>query len=754
MHKSRYLVTAIGITFANCLVTAAWAESEDSPSTYGEIVVIGTIESRSLTELNSPALGVGIDQEQIDAVNAVNTEDVIRYAPNVIIRKRYAGDANATLSFRNMHTQQTPRALVTIDGFVISDFLGADFDTAPKWAVVAPDDIDRAEIIYGPTSARYSGNSLGGTLRLDTRPITETGLRINVQGMFQHYKYYQTDEDLYGWSADSNASFKLGDVGGISIGYRHFENEAQPMQWRTVGGSTEFASQATQDRELTFLRIGSQDSVVHSYEDQLRFRGNLDLGGSWTARTLIAVLFDKESTLHPKSFLVDADGSPTFVGISGVSRGISNTTELLAGVGFNGELGNWKIDLAFSRYDVLKGKGRSSDNFDPATGEAPNTGYQTNNGAYWNSLEGIALRQIGSHALAVGLSYAGYHDENATYLTSDWRAAVRTGLRDASGGETRLWGVFAEDAIALTPAFTATFGLRYEDWRTSGGFLVNGVSRVDYPSRSEDAWSPKVAFSMRPDKVTELVASASWAKRFPTVRELYQAGLIAYGPNAGQLDLNGFDPGLKPERGLDLQLTASRRFGKIKLTVSGWGQDVRNAIFGQSIAIPGAGDPSILSISSLMTNIDKVRSYGLDAILAAEDIVIPGLSLDANVSWNRTEIKRNSLNPAYEGNFWPRVPEWRANASLRYKPDENWLLAANFRYQSTPDRDIQNSATSKCDTFYCVSTFSFVDLKATRKWHGLTFSVGVDNVLDDKAFVYHPYPGRSFLIEVSWDGYL
>ena len=189
-------------------------------------------------------------------------------------------------------------------------------------------------------------------------------------------------------------------------------------------------------------------------------------------------------------------------------------------------------------------RSRLSDNFDPATGEAPNTGYQTNNGAYWNSLEGIALRQIGSHALAVGLSYAGYHDENATYLTSDWRAAVRTGLRDASGGETRLWGVFAEDAIALTPAFTATFGLRYEDWRTSGGFLVNGVSRVDYPSRSEDAWSPKVAFSMRPDKVTELVASASWAKRFPTVRELYQAGLIAYGPNAGQLDLNGFDPGL------------------------------------------------------------------------------------------------------------------------------------------------------------------------------------------------------------------
>src|SRR3546814_14743795 len=103
-------------------------------------------------------------RSQIAAINAINAEDVVRYAPALIVRKRYIGDANATLSFRNMHTTQTPRALVTVDGFTISNFLGADFFTAPKWAVLAPDDIARAEIIYGPTSARYSrseGRRLG-----------------------------------------------------------------------------------------------------------------------------------------------------------------------------------------------------------------------------------------------------------------------------------------------------------------------------------------------------------------------------------------------------------------------------------------------------------------------------------------------------------------------------------------------------------------------------------------------------------------
>src|SRR3546814_6421527 len=125
-------------------------------------------EDRELQDLKTPALGVGIGGEQIAAINAINAEDVVRYAPALIVRKRYIGDANATLSFRNMHTTQTPRALVTVDGFTISNFLGADFFTAPKWAVLAPYDIARAEIIYGPNSARYSGHSMGGTMLIRT----------------------------------------------------------------------------------------------------------------------------------------------------------------------------------------------------------------------------------------------------------------------------------------------------------------------------------------------------------------------------------------------------------------------------------------------------------------------------------------------------------------------------------------------------------------------------------------------------------
>ena len=733
--------------------SAAAETAADADRYSSDIVVTAQLDDRELQKLKTPALGVGIEGEQIAAINAINAEDVVRYAPALIVRKRYIGDANATLSFRNMHTTQTPRALVSVDGFTISNFLGADFFTAPKWAVLAPDDIARAEIIYGPTSARYSGNSMGGTMLIKTRDITESAVRLNAQIFGQNYKYYKTDEDLFGWSIDAGFDFALGDRGGISVSYRHFENEGQPQEWRTVSASSLYGRQGIVDKELSFLRIGAQDSTVNSIEDQFRLRAQYGLGSGWELHGLAALLVDQEDTLNPKSFLRAAGGAKTFIGIGGVNVGIAESTELLTGIGLSGEAAGWKLDLSFSRFDVLDGKERRSDNFDVVTGARPVTGRLMTNDAYWNSFEGTAERSFGAHALALGLSYAGYSDDNRTRNTSDWLRASVTGLRDASGGKTRLLGAFIEDAVALTSQLTATLGLRYENWRASDGFLTNGGKTVHYGSRNHDAWSPTAALSFKPDAFTEIVASAALATRFPTVRELYQAGLIAYGPNVGELDLNGFNPDLQPERAIDLQLTASRRIGNVKVTLSGYRQDVKDTIFSQTIAIPDAvtGD---LAQSSLMTNIGKVRTWGTDLIMSAENVVIDGLSLDANASWVDAEVTRNPLNPALLGNRFPRVPKWRANASIRYSPSADWTLAANFRHQSTPDRNIENNSTSLCDTFYCVSTFSFIDLKATKRFGSFALSAGVDNLLGEKAFVYHPYPGRTFVLGLKWDGRL
>lgn len=751
---SKHLISTSALAAALFMSHAAFAETASDaadPDRPSAIVITAQREDHALQILKTPALSVGIGGEQIAAINAVNAEDVVRYAPALIVRKRYIGDANAALSFRNMHTAQTPRALVSVDGFTISNFLGADFFTAPKWAVLAPDDIARAEIIYGPTSARYSGNSMGGTMLIKTRDITETGARLSAQMFGQNYKYYKSDEDLFGWSLDAGFDFALGDGGGISLSYRHLQNEGQPQEWRMVSAESPYGDQAIVDKKLPFLRIGAQDSTVDSTDDQFRLRAQYQFGNGWELRGLAALLMNQEEMLNPKSFLRSASGTESFIGVSGVNVGIAKSTELLAGLSLSGETAGWKLGLSFSRFDILKNEERRSDNFDMITGRRPITGRLMTNNAYWNSFEGLAERSFGAHALAFGLSFAGYSDDNRTHNSSDWRRASLIGLRDASGGKTQLMGAFIEDAIMLTPQLTATLGLRYESWHASHGFLTHGASTVRYGSRSHDAWSPKAALRFQPNAATEIIVSAALATRFPTVRELYQAGLIAYGPNVGQLDLNGFNPNLKPERAIDLQLTASRRIGNGKMTLSGYRQDVESTIFSQMIAIPDAITGDLMQ-SSLITNIGKVRTWGADLILSAENILIAGLSLDANASWINAKVARNPLNPALVGNIFPRVPKWRANATIRYNPDAHWALAANFRHQSTPDRNIENNSSSRCDSFYCVSAFSFIDLKVMRRFRRVEFSAGVDNLLDEKAFVYHPYPGRSFVLSVKWDG--
>ncbi|MEM9989321.1 MAG: TonB-dependent receptor plug domain-containing protein, partial [Pseudomonadota bacterium] len=208
----------LSCSFAALMPTASLAANFQAQPNDDTIVVSGErLEDRTLQTLNTPALGVGVSQAQIESVNAFNVEDTFKYAPNLSVRKRYIGDNNATLAFRGSHSFQTPRALVTVDGFTISNFLGASFNTAPKWGVTAPGDVERVEIIYGPTSARYSGNSLGGTLLLQTREITENAARFTGQVFQQDYDYYGSDLSLQGWSADAGLDFVLGDQATLSV---------------------------------------------------------------------------------------------------------------------------------------------------------------------------------------------------------------------------------------------------------------------------------------------------------------------------------------------------------------------------------------------------------------------------------------------------------------------------------------------------------------------------------------------------------
>ena len=749
------LPRALGASLMSGLLATPFAIAEMATDLGAPIVVIGEgAEDSPAPRLETPALGIQIDRTQIDAINSLNVEDSLRYAPNLIVRKRYIGDANATLSMRGSHTTQTPHALVMVDGFTISNFLGASFDTAPKWSLVAPGDVERVDVVYGPMSARYSGHTLGGAVLLKTRAIEADASRGSAQVFQSQYDYYATDVTLDGWSFDAGRDWAF-ENGGLSLSYRHFENEGQPQQWRTVAGDSPYADQAIVDSELGFpLRIASEDSIVDAREDQIRLRGHWQLSPGWTARGLLGLVRDAEDTTRPRSFLRDENGNETFVGIGGVTQGLRERSELLLGIGLAGELAGWNTDLALSRFDVLKDHSRQSDPVDAESGQALSSGLFTDGSdAAWTNLELLAERRFGAHGLGAGLSFSDYGFTTRTNTTSDWLRGSNPTFRDASGGDTRLLGLFVEDQWTLTSAWTATLGLRAESWEADNGFLQTTTDNVRYASRDESALSPKLALAYTAAPGWQVTAAAGLATRFPTVRELYQASLIAYGPNVGQLDLNGFDPDLKPEEATDLQLILRRDFEGGFVQLSAFRQSLSDAIFQQSLLIPPADDPQGEPVQqSLTTNIDEVQTDGIELWVGTRELGISGLSIDANVALLDAEITENRLNPELVGNRFPRVPDLRANANLRYSPNADWTLALGWRYQDTPDRNIENTSNSVCDTYFCVTEFSILDLKATRRWEDFSLSLGVDNLSNERAFVFHPYPGRTLVAELRWEG--
>ena len=127
--RARALASVAALTLS-LPVAAQQQVAEAAPEMAAEVIVIGQRDAP--ITIVPRGLSVSLGQEQFAAVNAVNVEDLMKYAPNFFVRKRYIGDANAVPGFRGTHSTQSARSLVLVDGFVVSNLLGNSFSFPPN----------------------------------------------------------------------------------------------------------------------------------------------------------------------------------------------------------------------------------------------------------------------------------------------------------------------------------------------------------------------------------------------------------------------------------------------------------------------------------------------------------------------------------------------------------------------------------------------------------------------------------------------
>ena len=95
------------------------------------------------------------------------------------------------------------------------------------------------------------------------------------------------------------------------------------------------------------------------------------------------------------------------------------------------------------------------------------------------------------------------------------------------------------------------------------------------------------------------------------------------------------------------------------------------------------------------------------------------------------------------------MPRWRTNLLATYHLTSNWDFSTGVRYASNSFDQLDNSDIAE-NVFGAQDSYVFVDLKTQYQFKDdIKLSAGIENVNDEEAFVFHPWPQRTYFIEGS-----
>jgi iron complex outermembrane recepter protein len=320
------------------------------------------------------------------------------------------------------------------------------------------------------------------------------------------------------------------------------------------------------------------------------------------------------------------------------------------------------------------------------------------------------------------------------YNAANWLGDAGA-LASRAAGRTTTTALWLEDAWTFDPAWQATIGLRLEDWRAYQGvnFSASPALNVIQPSRGGQYASPKLALRWLASDLFSITASYGTAIRMPTVTELYQA--VTTGPN-----LSSPDPNLKPEHADSYDLSALYTANGTSLRVSLFDEELSNALISQTALLNG-------SSVSFVQNIDAVRSRGAEAVL---EQALGDVDLRGSVTYVDSRIRRDTALPAANGKQTPQIPTWRAGVSATWHaaPALDVTLAARAETRLYATIDNSDSVTH---TFQGFDPFLVVDARARYSFDShWAAALGVDNLNNDKYFLFHPFPQRTMTLELSY----
>lgn len=546
------------------------AQAEELPVySFDEVVVTATRTENDVKKV--PASTQVITQEDIKRGGATSVRNALSMYANIFQKSKVRGGGHDII-IRGMETKH---ALVMVNGRRISNEADASgLGNAMSLDRININDVEKIEIVRGPSSALYGSEAMGGVLNIITKPSKEQTLLTGLE--------HTSEDTSHWWHADT------GRIGNFSMTLDARFNKINRSMLDTATESDPYGTAQTYNASLNYYV--NDHSYVNAYMDYYSQHLKTDTG----TPTM------KPITLTTSSGKMSLSGQAMLEGTGSKAYKQKNY-----GISWNGKTdkNDWQIQAYMSKFNWST----------------------TSNTKVLGSIPPAGMEGMFNFLLQKKNTYDFNHDEH-----NMWAIEGRDSLRVNDHHRVTFGAEYVKDKVAGTGLGSngdgvhsitengktksssektlSSYAAYLQDEIEYGKWFIVPAIRYDHHSAYGSHTSPKIGVTYNATDHFRIKANYGDGFKAPSVSQLYYDLDMEMG-RGNWVHLTG-NPNLKPEKSKSWDLGVEAEFGKGYGSLTYFDNDVDNLI----TSIPKGKDSNGHNLHRY-ENVNKARIKGLENTL-------------------------------------------------------------------------------------------------------------------------------------------
>lgn len=546
------------------------AQAEELPVySFDEVVVTATRTENDVKKV--PASTQVITQEDIKRGGATSVRNALSMYANIFQKSKVRGGGHDII-IRGMETKHS---LVMVNGRRISNEADANgLGNAMSLDRININDVEKIEIVRGPSSALYGSEAMGGVLNIITKPSKEQTLLTGLE--------HTSEDTSHWWHADT------GRIGNFSMTLDARFNKINRSMPDTATESDPYGTAQTYNASLNYYV--NDHSYVNAYMDYYSQHLKTDMGTPAM----------KPITLTTSSGTMSLSGQAMLEGTGSKAFKQKNY-----GISWNGKTdkNDWQIQAYMSKFNWST----------------------TSNTKVLGSIPPAGMEGMFNYLLQKKNTYDFNHDEH-----NMWAIEGRDSLRVNDHHRVTFGAEYVKDKVAGTGLGSngdgvhnitengktksssektlSSYAAYLQDEIEYGKWFIVPAIRYDHHSAYGSHTSPKIGVTYNATDHFRIKANYGDGFKAPSVSQLYYDLAMEMG-RGNWVHLTG-NPNLKPEKSKSWDLGVEAEFGKGYGSLTYFDNDVDNLI----ASIPKGKDSNGYNLYRY-ENVNKARIKGLENTL-------------------------------------------------------------------------------------------------------------------------------------------